>query len=148
MRSLINFPRTNSFLPSYSSFFDDVFSQDYFSKMELGTTVPAVNISEGIKHYAIELAVPGHKKEDFNLELHADHSMTISAQKEENTEDKDEKMTHKEFSFSSFSRRFNLPQDADKSRIQAGYENGLLKINIPKFEVAEKSSEKKTIPVN
>lgn len=148
MRSLINFPRTNSFLPSYSSFFDDLFSQDFFSKVDLGTTVPAVNISEGIKHYSIELAVPGHKKEDFNLELHADNSMTISAQKEENTEEKEEQLTHKEFSFSSFSRRFTLPQDADKSRIQAGYENGLLKVSIPKFDTTEKPSEKKTIPVN
>jgi len=57
--------------------------------------------------------------------------LTISAEKEEKKEEKDERYSRKEFSYTSFSRSFTLPDWVNKDKIDASYENGLLKVNLP-----------------
>ena len=105
-------------------------------------TVPAVNISENKDSYHLSLAAPGLNKEDFNVALDGD-MLTISAEQEESKEEKDTKYTKKEYSYSSFSRSFTLPAEVIKDKIDARYENGVLKLTLPKTETAQKSSSKK-----
>jgi len=64
--------------------------------------------------------------------------LTVSAEKEE----RDERYSRKEFSYTSFSRSFTLPDWVNKDKIDASYENGLLKVNLPKTEEAKKLSSK------
>jgi HSP20 family protein len=104
-------------------------------------TVPAVNIVEKKDHFDISLAAPGMKKDDFNIDVEG-NLLTISAESEQNREEKDERHTRREFNYTSFSRSFTLPEGVMKDRIDASYENGLLRLMLPKTEEAKKPSSK------
>jgi HSP20 family protein len=103
-------------------------------------TSPAVNIQEKNDAYLVEVAAPGLKKEDFNVNLDND-ILTISSEKEIQEEQND-RFTRKEFIYSSFERSFSLPQTTEAEKIEAKYENGILKIKIPKKEMPIKKSPK------
>lgn len=110
-------------------------------------TIPAVNISEDKENYKLSMASPGMKKEDFKVDLEG-NVLTISAEKEEKKEKKEEKFSREEYNYSSFSRSFNLPETVDKSKITATYEEGVLKLKMPKKEDAKKNGESLKISVN
>ena len=114
--------------------------------MDRTITIPAVNVLENGDHYTISLAAPGLKKEDFNIQLDG-YILSISSEKEEKKEEKDERFTRKEYSFSSFSRSFNLPDDVKQDKIDAHYENGVLKILLPRKEENKKLAASRNISV-
>jgi len=95
------------------------------------SVVPRVNIFETDDAYRIELAAPGLKKEDYKIQLNND-VLSISAEKSETKTDESEKCTKKEFSYTSFSRSFTLPESADKDSISAKTDDGILKISVKK----------------
>jgi len=99
-------------------------------------TIPAVNVKENDDQFELELAAPGLSKEDFKIEIN-DGILAISAEHQAKEEQTTEGYTRKEFSFSSFTRRFTLPEDANDKDIAANYENGVLKVVIPKKEEAK-----------
>ena len=75
------------------------------------------------------------KKSDFNIEINEGTLIISSAAKSEKEESKPElNYTRKEFSYSSFSRSFTLPADVDEEKIEAKYEEGILKVRIPNSE--------------
>ena len=128
------------------SVFDDFFKpwNEWFDNGGfLGRTmnVPAVNITELKDEYRVNLAAPGLKKEDFKIDVDG-NMLTISSEKEENKEEKDKKFTRKEYSYSSFSRTFTLPEEINKEKIEARYEDGVLKISLPRREEARKLTAK------
>jgi HSP20 family protein len=128
------------------SVFDDFFKpwNEWFDNGGLlGRTmnVPAVNITEHKDEYQVSLAAPGLKKDDFNIAVDG-NMLTISSEKEENKEEKDKRFTRKEYSYSSFSRSFTLPEEINKEKIEAKYEDGVLKISLPRKEEAKKPSAK------
>jgi HSP20 family protein len=81
------------------------------------------------------------KKDDFKVDVEG-NVLTISAEKEEKNEEKEEKFTRKEFSYTSFSRSFTLPEWVNKDKIDASYEDGLLRLVLPKTEEAKKLSSR------
>jgi HSP20 family protein len=105
--------------------------------LKTNTTLPSVNIKESDEDFEFEIAAPGLSKEDFRLELNND-LLTISSERENNNEMKEgEQFTKREFSYSSFTRSFTLPDTADGEKIEARYENGILRLLIPKKEEAK-----------
>jgi len=104
--------------------------------------IPPVNIVENEKDYKVSLGVPGMKKEDFKIE-HEGNMLTISSEKREDKEEKDEKFTRKEFSYSSFSRSFTLPENVLTDKIEAKYLDGVLELSLPKKEPVKKTEHKK-----
>ncbi len=108
--------------------------------------VPAVNVTDNKDSYVVCLAVPGMRKEDFAIEMDG-NMLTISSEKEETKEEKESKYTRKEYSYSSFSRSFTLPEDVNKEKIDAKYENGELKLVLPKVEEAKKNTAGRKIAV-
>ncbi|MCG2616287.1 Hsp20/alpha crystallin family protein [Terrimonas sp. NA20] len=127
--------------------FDDLFKpwNEWFgngdSLWSRTLSVPAVNISEDKDHYEVSLAVPGMKKDDFKVDIHGD-MLTISAENEENKTEKEKKFTRKEYSYSSFSRSFNLPEEVNKEKIEARYENGVLSLSLPLKSETRKEAAK------
>ncbi|MCW5907464.1 MAG: Hsp20/alpha crystallin family protein [Chitinophagales bacterium] len=118
----------------WSPLFRDFFDADNFFTRGNGGTMPAANIAETEKEYSIDLAVPGFKKEDFKVKVDKD-ILTISAEtKSESSEEKKE-YTRKEYNYSSFSRSFRLPDDVKDDAIAAKYDNGILKLTLPKSNV-------------
>lgn len=126
--------------------FDDFFKpwNEWFDNENLWNrtmNVPAVNITEQKDAYMVSLAAPGLKKEDFTIDVKG-NMLTISSKKEERTEETDKKFTRKEYSYSSFSRSFTLPEEINMEKIDAKYENGILNISLPRTEAAKKTSAK------
>ena len=120
----------------FPSIIDEFLKPDWLGGMQtMQATIPAVNIKESTTSFLIELAAPGKSKEDFNVEI--DHNMiTISSETKQETEVQEGKYTRKEFNYSSFRRVFTLPETVNTDSIHASYENGVLKIDLPKKEEA------------
>lgn len=130
----------NDFFKPWDKWFDT--NSGSLSRM---LTVPAVNIIEKQNHFEISLAAPGMKKDDFQIDVEG-NMLTISAEAEERKEDKEGRHTRQEYNFTSFSRSFTLPEGVQKDKIDASYENGVLKLVLPKTEEAKKTATKH-IPV-
>jgi len=118
---------------------DEFFGRDFMSNLldvQTGINTPAVNIIESKDHFKIEVAAPGLEKSDFKIDLE-NKVLTISCDKEEKREDKDEKIMRREFSYCSFKRSFTLPDIVDTEQIKASHKDGVLLIEIPKREEAK-----------
>jgi HSP20 family protein len=130
--------RTSNQYPSvFDRFVDnDLFNWSNRNYSRTNTTLPSVNIKESNDDFEVEVAAPGFTKDDFRIEL--DHDLlTISSEKEMDHEtNEDQVFTFREFSYQSFSRSFTMPNTADREKIGAKYENGILSIIIPKKEEA------------
>lgn len=123
--------KSNGF-PSLRSMMEDFFNTDVFNKPFISTELlPAVNILDEEDGYQLEMSAPGFKKGDFKI-TSEDGLLTISA--ETSAEHKEEKKnyTRKEFSSSSFSRSFVLPDNIVEDDLKASYNDGLLKVSLKK----------------
>jgi HSP20 family protein len=128
--------RSKSYLPSFA---DDFFGRDFLSNFfdnETASSVPAVNVAENKNEFLIDIAVPGLDKEDFIIDLH-NNLLTLRSEKENKSEEKEDKCIRREFSYASFKRSFILPDTADVDKISAAHKHGILHINIPKKEEAK-----------
>ncbi len=130
------------FTNQYPSFFDRFLNNEMFdwssrNYSNTNTTLPSVNIKESDDDFEVEVAAPGLTKNDFRVELNHD-LLTVSSEKEVQNETKEgQQFTQREFSYQSFSRSFTLPHTVDGEKISASYENGILKVLIPKKEEAK-----------
>ena len=128
----------NSSFPLMSSIFDDFYrdwSTTNFS--DTNTTLPAVNIKENDNEFVVEVAVPGMDKNDFKIDLD-NNILTISSEKVNNNQERNDKYTRREYSYQSFKRSFTLPKNiVDSEKIKAKYNAGELVIEIPKKEEAK-----------
>lgn len=106
--------------------------------------LPAVNIKESEKNFDIEVAAPGYNKQDFKVDID-NGLLTISAENKNETEESKENFTRKEFSYSSFTRSFTLPENVKQEDIKAKYDNGLLRLTLQKIE--QPQIQKKTISI-
>lgn len=136
--SIIRFK--NSALPSLVESYLNRETADLFDS-SLGQMLPAVNILDKEDVFEIEVAAPGLKKENFQINLNQ-HTLTIGYKEEENQEQKVENYARREFKFRSFKRSFNLPQIVDFERISASYLDGILHLTLPKKEEAKARPER------
>lgn len=129
------------------SVFDDFFRpwSDWFGNVRT-MTVPAVNITENKDDYQISVAAPGLKKSDFNIDVEG-NMLRISCEKEESRDEKDGRYTRSEYNYSSFSRSFTLPEEVIKGQIEASYEDGVLRLTLPKSEQSKKATLSKHISI-
>lgn len=130
-----------------SNVFDELFNEfPVLGAKDWGSNwnFPPVNIHETANAYHIELSVPGRSKEDFKINVE-NGLLTVSFEKKEEAKEEDYKTIRREFSYRSFKRSFNLDESVDSSNIQGKYENGLLKLLIPKKEQEKTSSRQITI---
>ncbi|TDQ16411.1 heat shock protein Hsp20 [Algoriphagus boseongensis] len=126
---------------SFSSMIDRLFNESLGANLKQFS--PAVDIAEDEKAYEIHVAVPGVKKSDFKIEL-LDGKLTISGERKQE-EKKEGKNFHSiETQYGSFKRSFFIPEDVKEDQVEAAYEDGLLKISLPK---REKKVNKSTIEV-
>ena len=126
--------------PLWSDFFADrLFSSRWpFNGQEL---FPAVNVSEDDEAFQAEFEVPGFGREDFKIDVE-DNCLTVSAEKEAEKNESNQRFTKKEFERTSFSRTFSLPQNVDDEKIEAFYNHGILRLTIPKKEKRKPDSKK------
>ena len=124
----------------------DFFDMDpEFFPSRLGMNLPSANITETPREFKLELAAPGLERKDFDIEVN-NIILTISAEKEEERKEEKSGYSRKEYSFNSFSRSFTLPENIKEGNIDAKYDNGVLRIILPKMkETLVKTSHKITV---
>ncbi len=115
-------------------------------------SIPAINIIENLPNFVVELAAPGLKKEDFTIEVEEDTLKIASKRVEEKKsqekkeEISDSRFIKREFDYKSFERSFKLPENIQIEDVQANYENGVLRVTLPKME--EKKVLKKMVEIS
>lgn len=123
----------------FPTFFDRFWNNDLMdwnltNFSESNSSLPAVNVKETNDEYLIEVAAPGMVKDDFKINLH-NNILTVSSEKEEERAEEKQNYTRKEFSYQSFQRSFTVPENnVESEKIEAAYNEGILKISLPKRE--------------
>lgn len=138
MRTLV---KSNQF-PSFRSMMEDFWNTDGFFNKPIFDNgfLPAVNIRDKKDSYELEVSAPGFKKEDFKVSTD-DGMLIISAETSSENEEENDSYTRKEFSRSSFSRSFNLPDNVLEEDIKARYNDGLLQIALRKTEPGKRTGK-------
>ena len=98
---------------------------------------PSVDISETNQEYLIRASLPAVRKEDVNVTVE-DGMLTVSGERRQKEEQKDEKVHKVESFYGSFSRTFALPEGIDASAIHAESKDGVLTIHVPKSKTEAK----------
>lgn len=113
-----------------SDFFDTerFFDSDWMKKVQ---GIPAVNVMEKEKEFEVQMAAPGLTKKDFNITIDKG-VLTITVEKSEEKEEKEKEFTRKEFSYTNFVRSFTLPENVKTEKVDAKYEDGILRLLLPK----------------
>lgn len=94
---------------------------------------PSCDLRENSKEYVLKFDIPGIKKEDVKVEVDGNR-ITISGERKQEREDQDARQHFTETYYGSFMRSFTLPQKVDETKVKANYEDGVLKVTIPKTE--------------
>jgi len=108
-----------------------------------GTWSPAVDVSEDKDNIYFTVEIPGMSKEDVKVTM-LDNILTIQGEKKQEKEDKNVNFHRLERSYGFFSRSFTLPAAVKADKIKAAYQNGILRIELPKAEEAKP----KEIPIS
>lgn len=124
----------NSWLPSV---FNDLFDTDFMPRTN--ATAPAINVIESDTEYKVELAAPGTKKEDFDVQVNDEGNLHIKLESKTDHKDEDKKSHYlrREFSYTKFEQTLILPDDVEKEKIAAHVDNGVLTIDLPKLAPKE-----------
>jgi len=132
---------------SYNPFLSNLFDDNlFYGSTSKSSSLPAVNIRESEKSFALELAVPGMNKSDFKIEVN-DDVLTVSSEVKNEVNEEKEGYKRKEFSYTSFCRSFYLPENVKVEDIKASYKDGILNVEIPK-DKEEKISKNREIAIS
>lgn len=137
------------------SLFDDLmdfpFEHEFATRRPLYgkqlTTVMKTDIKENDATYEMDIELPGYKKEDVTAKLENGY-LTITAAKTAKTEEKNDDGVYirRERFSGQCSRTFYVGEDVKQEDIKAKFEDGILKVSIPKVE-PKKVEEKKYIAI-
>lgn len=125
-------------------FIDDVFEDDLKKQSSFGKT----DIKELKDNYLLEIELPGFNKEDIKAEINNGYLIVTAAHNENKDEkDKEGKYIRKERYTGQFTRSFYIGDNITQEDIKGKFENGLLKLEVPKKEAKELAEEKKYIQI-
>lgn len=123
--------------------FNDFFDTDFMPRTK--ATAPAINVKETNEAYIVEMAAPGMKKEDFDVNIDDDGNLHVKmeSKSEKKDENKKEHYLRREFAYSKFEQTLILPDDVDKEKIGAKVNDGVLTVDLPKVaQVVAKPARK------
>lgn len=120
--------------------FDSVFPEYVLEREMKGLSLP-IDVQEFDNGYKVKAEVPGIKKEDLDIDLNKSY-LTISAKKQEETEEKGKKYHKTEFRYGNYSRTVYFPQEINVKEAEAHLDNGILHLNLPKLKKDEEETKK------
>lgn len=140
------------FMPSifgenlFDNFFEDLAKPTRYAAPS--TSVMKTDIKELNDRFELDIDLPGYKKEDVSAEL-KDGYLTINAETKTDNEQKDEngRYIRRERYYGSCSRSFYVGEDITEQDIKAKFDNGILKVIVPKIEAKPAVEEKKFISI-
>lgn len=117
----------NTWLPEV---FNDFFDNNYMPKAN--ATAPAINVLESKTDYRVELAAPGMRKENFDVNINTDGDLVIKMDRKGEKHEENVHYLRREFSYTKYEQTLILPDDVDKQKISANVADGVLTIVLPK----------------
>lgn len=139
---LVRYNQLDPTLPSsFSGMLDRFFNDSVGASLKQFN--PAVDIAEDEKSYEIHVALPGMKKSNFKIDL-VDGKLTLSGERKLEEKNDGKNFHSIETQYGSFRRSFFIPEDVMEDQVEAYYEEGILKLILPK---KEKKVSKATIEV-
>jgi HSP20 family protein len=93
--------------------------------------IPAMDLVESGDHLVLRADLPGMSEDDVDIEV-KDGVLTISGERKEEHEEKDEGYHRVERAFGSFSRSLSLPEGVDVDKVEANFDDGVLEVRVPK----------------
>jgi HSP20 family protein len=113
-------------------------------KMNRQAFVPAAELQETPEAIHLSLEAPGMKAEDLDIQVTAD-TVSISGERKEETVTEDKGMKRTEFRYGRFQRVIPLPTRVQNSNVHAEYQDGILKLVLPKAEEEKNKIVKVTL---
>ena len=126
---------------NYPIMFDEFFN-DFFNVKEMN--IPPYNIIETEDNFQIEFSVPGSNKKDFQIEIENDYLKVSKEKKESNIS---HNYSTQQFDYNYFEKSFFLPETIDLNKVSSKYDNGILRIMLPKKNEVIINNKKKLIAV-
>ena len=135
---------SNSWFPTM---FDDFFNSAWMPKMK--ATAPAVNVKEDVKTYTMEMAVPGIKKEFCRVNVTNDGCLEVAIENKLEHKDEDKKLHYlrREFAYTNYQHRYELPDNVDREKIAATVHDGVLEVTLPKMSVETEEKNNRQIEI-
>ncbi len=132
----------------FDDFFDSVSRPIKAIRQAPVPQVMRTDVKESDKGFTLDIDLPGYKKENISAEL-KDGYITVSAKTSDEHEEKEEDGTYirRERTFGSCSRSFYVGDEIEESEIKAKFEDGILKLFVPKKEVEPQVEERKYISI-
>ena len=127
----------------FTGLMENFFGDDFLLK-EYASFVPSANVSEEADKFNLELSAPGFEKENFKIVLNKG-VLTVSGEHESEKDTPEKNYSRKEYAYGSFQRSFTLPEEVNEDKIDAKYENGILKVVLPKKEGKIQTTKEITI---
>lgn len=130
--------------PALANLMDNFFDRDFMTGFERNCgCVPATNILERPDQYELQIAAPGMKKDDFQIEVE-NNMLTISYEKKADEATREEEnFIRREYNLEGFTRTFTVPKHADAENISGRYDNGMLYVSIPRLDPHKNKLTKK-----
>ena len=110
---------------------DRFFNDSLTSRGRVASFSPQVDAYENEQGYQLEVALPGMKRDDIKVDFHQG-KLTISGERTFQNEQNERRYHLVESSYGSFYRTFQLPDTVDASRIEDNFEDGVLRVSVPK----------------
>lgn len=134
-KELANFEREfNRMLNSLGRSFNT--NRDVDEELENAVWSPLTDISETDDEYVMKMDLPGVKKDDVKISVH-NGELIISGERKEEKEDKKTHHHRIERNYGKYYRSFTLPENIDQENIEAEFNDGSLKVKVPKTEEAK-----------
>lgn len=125
----------------FDSIFDNFFDLSPYPTKKDTNWMPRVDVREMEDKFEITAELPGMKKKDIDISLQ-DERLTLKGEKDSEKEESSNNYYIRERSCGRFERSFTLPENVDKDKIEANFEDGVLHVNIPKTEAPEQEEVK------
>jgi HSP20 family protein len=134
-------------LPGFEDFptslrtFEDVMNRMFNEPAGIRPWTPPVDIVENENELLLTADIPGVRMEDIDIKLE-DGTLTISGSRQFDSEKKEGGYHRIERAYGQFQRAFALPESIDAEKVSAAYDNGVLRVTLPKKEIARPRSIK------
>ena len=127
----------------FGSFVDRFFNDDYLGGTSVAQFSPKVDIAETEKAFEIDFHLPGIKKDEITIDIN-ENQLTVSGERKCKNEKDEKNFKSVESYYGTFNRSFYLPDNVDEDKVSATYEDGILKVVVPKDE---KKITKRTVSI-
>lgn len=142
MRALAPWTGIASLRQEMDRLFERFFEPADSDVVALGEWAPKLDLSETKDAVVVKAEVPGIEPKEIQVSV-KDQVLTISGEKEQHKEEKDERFYRMECAYGAFSRSLRMPVAVDAGKVTATFKNGLLTVTLPKAPTAKGT----TIPV-